>query len=48
MLAVIAMVIFIIALFKDHVGSISLVTLGLAVLAAHFVFAWTPWRRAPQ
>jgi hypothetical protein len=50
MLALVALIVFILALFKVHIGSIDLVILGLAFLAAHFVFTWTPWtawRRTP-
>ena len=39
MLAVIAMIIFILALFNVHIGAINLVTLGLAFVAAHLAFA---------
>lgn len=38
MLALIALVCFILALFHVALGSIDLVTLGLAFLAAHFTF----------
>ena len=38
MLALAAFVVFVLALFEVTIGSISLVTLGLALLALHFVF----------
>lgn len=46
MLALVALIVFILALFKVHIGSIDLVTLGLAFLAAHFAFTWgwPAWR----
>lgn len=48
MLAVIAMIIFILALFKVTLGSVDLVTLGLVFVAAHLAFggwaAYGPWR----
>jgi hypothetical protein len=50
MLALIALIVFILALFKVHIGSIDLVILGLAFLAAHCAFEWRPWttwRRTP-
>ena len=33
-----ALIVFILALFKVHIGSVDLVILGLALLAAHFTF----------
>jgi hypothetical protein len=47
MLAVIALICFVLALFDVSLGDISLVTLGLAFLAAHLAFGLglTPWRR---
>ena len=52
MLALIAMIIFILGLFKVDLGGLNLLYLGLAFLAAHFVFGgfgWYGWpgRRAP-
>jgi hypothetical protein len=51
MFAVIALIIFILALFKVHIGSIDLVILGLAFIAAHLAFAVAipllPPRRQP-
>jgi hypothetical protein len=47
MLAVIALIIFVLALFDVSLGGIDLVTLGLAFVAAHLAFGLglTPWRR---
>jgi hypothetical protein len=48
MLAVIALICFVLALFHAHLGSIDFVVLGLAFVAAHLAFAgwtaWGPWR----
>lgn len=51
MFALIAAIIWFLAAFGVHVGSVSLLMLGLAFLALHF--AWTvglptPWNRQPQ
>lgn len=52
MLAVLALLAFVLALFKVNLGSIDLVTLGLAFVAAHLAFggfaAWGPWRGRPN
>lgn len=53
MLAIIALIIFILALFKVHIGSVDLVVLGLAFVAAHLALGgFTPWpaawRRGPN
>lgn len=45
MLALIAMICFILALFKVSIGDLNLVTLGLVFVAAHLLFPWSPWRR---
>jgi hypothetical protein len=49
--ALIAFVCFLLALFHVSIGSISLVTLGLAFIALHLLWGWTPWtswsRRPP-
>lgn len=50
MFALLALIAFLLALFGAHVGSIDLVTLGLAFIAAHLLLgAWpfgaAPWRR---
>lgn len=46
MLAIIAMVMFILALFLKEIANLDLVTLGLVFLAAHFVFSdFLPWPR---
>lgn len=37
MLALAALIVFILAVFQVHLGTIDLVALGLALLAAHFV-----------
>lgn len=52
MLALVAMIIFILGLFKVTLGDVNLLYLGLAFLAAHFVFGsfgWYGWpgRRPP-
>jgi uncharacterized RDD family membrane protein YckC len=55
MLALIAMIIFILGLFKVDLGGLNLLYLGLAFLSAHFVFGGFGWygnggwpgRRAP-
>jgi hypothetical protein len=44
MLAIIALVLFILALFLKTIGELDLVTLGFVFLAAHFVFSeYLPW-----
>lgn len=43
MFALVALIVFILALFKVHIGSIDLVVLGFVFLAGHFVFDWRPW-----
>lgn len=48
MFALVALITFILALFKVHIGSIDLVVLGFVFLAAHFVFDWRPWRGTPR
>jgi hypothetical protein len=45
MFAIAALLCFVLALFDVHVGSIDLVVLGLAFVAAHLIHAWTPWRK---
>ncbi len=48
MFALLALLAFVLALFHVHIGSIDLVTLGLVFVAAHLLYAWTPWtRRGP-
>jgi hypothetical protein len=52
MLALVAMIIFIIALFVPSLGPINLVVLGLAFVAAHLAFGSIIWsvdraRRTP-
>lgn len=46
MFAVFALICFVLALFGVSLGGISVVTLGLAFLAAHFVFTspFVPWK----
>lgn len=51
MFALVALIVFILALFHAAIGSVDLLLLGLAFLAAHFVFEWRPWagwRSAPR
>lgn len=44
MLAILAMVCFILALFMKSIGTLDLVTLGLVFVAAHLAFAgYIPW-----
>jgi hypothetical protein len=45
MFAILALLCFALSLFGAHVASLNLVTLGLCFIAAHLIFAWTPWRR---
>lgn len=47
MFAILALLAFVLALFDVTIGSIDLVTLGLALIAAHLAFGaiWAPWRR---
>jgi hypothetical protein len=47
MFALIALICFVLALFKVDLGTISLVTLGLCFVALHLMWGWTPWRRQP-
>jgi hypothetical protein len=52
MFALIALICFILALFHVDLGSIDLVTLGLAFVALHLMWSWSPWvgwqgRRSP-
>ena len=48
MFALLALLCFVLALFDVHIGTISLVTLGLVFVAAHLLYSWTPWtRRGP-
>lgn len=44
MFAIAALLCFVLALFHAHLGSIDFVVLGLAFVAAHLIYAWTPWR----
>lgn len=49
--ALIAAIVFFLAAFGVHLGSINLLLLGLAFLALHFATAWAvswgSWRRQP-
>jgi hypothetical protein len=45
MFAIAALLAFVLALFDVTIGSIDLVVLGLCFVAAHLIYAWTPWRR---
>jgi hypothetical protein len=42
--AILALLAFLLALFGAHPGGLDMVTLGLAFIAAHLIWAWTPWR----
>lgn len=44
MLALIACILFVLAAFGVTIGSVSLLALGLACLAAYLLFPWTPWK----
>lgn len=51
MFALIAAIIWFLAAFGVHLGSVSLLMLGLGFLALHFAWAVglpTPWNRQPQ
>lgn len=43
MMAIIALVCFILAAFSVHLGSLNLVALGLAFLALALIVPWAPW-----
>jgi len=46
MLAILAAVAFLLCAFGvDHLGLVGLLALGLALLALHVCYPWTPWRR---
>jgi hypothetical protein len=45
MFALLALICFILAEFKVHVGQLDLVILGLVFVAAHLLYSWTPWTR---
>jgi hypothetical protein len=45
MFALLALLCFVLALFHVHIGDIDLVILGLVFVAAHLLYAWTPWVR---
>lgn len=49
MLAVLALICFVIALFGGHFAGIDFVVLGFCFVAAHLAFGLglTPWRRPP-
>lgn len=48
MLALLAVVCFILAAFNVAVAGLNLVALGLAFMAAYFIAPWSPWpSRAP-
>lgn len=53
MFALIAAIIWFLAAFGVHVGSVNLLLLGLAFLGLHFAFGWglgvaAPWNRNPE
>jgi len=51
MFAVGAVIVFILGLILNVLGvghSTLLLFLGLSLLAAHFVWSWTPWARSPS
>lgn len=41
--AILAAIVFAVAMLGGHVGDLNLVDLGLLLLALHFVWSWTPW-----
>jgi hypothetical protein len=45
MFALLALLCFVLALFHVRLGDIDLVILGLVFVAAHLLYAWTPWVR---
>ena len=45
MFALLALLCFVLALFRVHLGDIDLVVLGLVFIAAHLMWGWTPWTR---
>jgi hypothetical protein len=48
MLALLALICFVVAQFESALGRVDLLLLGLAFLAAHFLFggdSFIPWRR---
>lgn len=46
MLALVALICFVLALFHVSLGSIDLVILGFCFIAAHLMFGWSfPWGR---
>lgn len=47
MFALIALICFILAAFDVDLGGISLIAVGLAFIALHLMWGWTPWRRPP-
>lgn len=49
MFAILALIVFVLALFGAHIDGLDLVVLGLAFLAAHFVWSPAlPWHRRQQ
>lgn len=45
MFAILALLAFVLALFGATVAGIDFVVLGLCFVAAHLIWAWTPWTR---
>jgi hypothetical protein len=43
MFALLALLCFVLALFGVSLGSVDLTVLGLCFVAAHLLWAWTPW-----
>jgi hypothetical protein len=44
MLALIAVICFVLAVFGVSLAGLNMIALGLAFLAAHLLVPWTPWR----
>jgi hypothetical protein len=45
-MAIIAIVLFVLYAFGVHLGTVNLLGLGLAFLAAALVVPWTPWKNS--
>lgn len=45
MFALLALLCFVLSPFISHAGPWPFVTLGLAFLAVHLLWPWTPWSR---
>lgn len=43
MFALLALLCFVVALFRASIGDVDLVVLGLVFVAAHLLWPWVPW-----